>query len=286
MPERLDWGLSRALEDPNLGPQLKNLFTQGEGGEFLPPRIQELFAFKEKYGHRLGEKGDWTQGQIEILDNPVDILAAEKAAINQLVRQGVPEEEATQRVSVGIKAQTRWGVSICDAVKFPNGALGTYVREISWPQLEQGLDGIAVIPVLEDGRVTLTASYRHATRKWGLEIPKGGTDPEGIATTIKRELSEEAGVEIIGEPELIGHDTPDNGILASKVPVYFAKVRIIGQPIPEESEAIGDLVIMTKAQLQKALADGQYTDSNGRKYDLTDSFTQIAFTQALTKGLI
>lgn len=281
MSERLDWGLPQTLEDPTLGPQMRELFARGKGHEFLPPRIQELFAFKQKYGHRLGQKGDWTKGEIEILDNPVDILVAEKAAINQLVRQGVPEEEATQRVSVGIKAQTRWGISICDAVKFPGGAMGTYVREISWPQLELGLDGIAVIPVLEDGRIILTASYRHATRSWGLEIPKGGTDPEGITRTIKRELPEEAGVEIIGEPKLVGYNTPDNGILASKVPVYFARVRILGQPIPEESEAIGGLVIMNKAELKKALADGEYTDSNGRKYDLTDSFTQITFTKAL-----
>lgn len=286
MSERLDWGLSQTLEDPTLGSQLKDLFAQGRGREFLPSRLQKYFTFREKWGEKLGPLGNTQNGEIEIFLNPIDIFAAEKAAIGQLMRQGLSEDEAAKRIQVGVRNESRWGVSICDAVRFPSGALGTYVREISWPQLEQGLDGIAVIPVLEDGRIILTASYRHATRRWCLEIPKGGTDPEGIAITIKRELLEEAGVEIIGEPKLVGYNTPDNGILASRVPVYFARVRIIGQPIPEESEAIGGLVIMNKTEFKKALADGEYTDSSGKKYDLTDSFTQITFNQAITKRLI
>lgn len=285
MSER-DFNLPLALKDPNLGPQLREQFANGPGREFLPARLQELFQFKDKYGPRLGQIGDWTKGEIEILNNPEEIFAAEEAAANQLIRQGLSEEEARLRTQAGIRAQTRWGVSICDAVKFPGGFLGTYVREISWPQLEQGLDGIAVIPVLEDGRVAIPATYRHATRRWGLEIPKGGTDPDGITNTIKRELSQEAGVEIIGEAVKLGTYTPDNGILASNVPLFLARVRIVGQPIPEESEAIGKLLLFTKEELLIALNNGTHTDSEGKIYDFTDGFTKDAIRTAIHRGLI
>ncbi len=285
MAERLDWGFTQALEDQTVGPQLRDLFAEGEGREFLPPRILNYFAFYEKYKDRLGENGSSQNGEIEILTNPIDIFAAEKAGIGQLTRQGLSEEEAAKRIQVGVRNESRWGASVCDAVRFPGGALGTYVREISWQQLEQGVDGIAVIPVLEDGRIVMVKNYRHATRRWTLQIPRGGTEPEGVAATIKRELSEEAGVEIIGNPQLIGHDTPDDGILASKVPVYFATVRILGQPIPEESEAIGGLVIMTKYELNEALIAGQHT-VEGKTYDLSDSFTQTSFAQAVNQELL
>lgn len=285
MSER-DYNIPIALENPTLGPQLRDLFAEGKGHEFLPFRLQKLFAFKEKHAHRLGPKGDWTKGEIEILENPIDIFGAEKAAIGQLMRQGIPEEEAYQRISAGIKSQSRWGVSICDAVRFPSGTLGTYVREISWPNLETGVDSVAVIPVLEHGRIALPITFRHAIRQLGLEIPKGGTEPEGVAATIKRELSEEAGVEIIGEPEEIGIYTPDNGILASNVPLFLARVRIVGQAIPEESEAIGKLLLLTKEELLKALNDGIHTDSEGKVYNFTDGFTKVALLTAIQRGLI
>ena len=281
-----DYNIPEALRDPNLGPQLKKLFKEDKGHEFLPPRIQELFQFKTKWGEKLGPNGDSSKGEIEILDNPEDIFAAEEAAANQLIKQNVPEKEARKRTKAGIRNESRWGVSICDAVRFPGGALGTYVREISWPQLEYGLDGIAVIPVLEDGRIALPATYRHSTRRWGLEIPKGGTEPEGIVKTIERELSGEAGAELLGEPERIGSNTPDNGILASNVPLFIARVRIVGKAIPEESEAIGKLHLFKPEELKDAVLNESHIDSEGKTYDTTDSFTQIALLRALATNKI
>lgn len=253
----------------------------------MPSRIQEYFAFRRKYAERLGPKGDSTKGEIEILDNPIDIFQAEQTAAQRLINRGMPEKEAIKRVQVGVRAEDQWGAKISDAVKFPGGAFGTYVRDISWGKLETGTVGVAILPQLEDGRFVLTKAFRHATRDLVLEIPRGGMDVgASIVNTIKRELKEEGGVELAVDPVDLGSYAPDTGILESRVPLHFAKVRITDKPIPEESEAIGGLALLTKEQLQKALIHEKYTDSEGKTYDFTDGFTQTAFKKAQDLGLI
>lgn len=285
---RPDWGLLEARNNPEVAPQITQLFSEGKGEFLLPPRIQEYLDFSRQYKDKLGPKGDWTKGEIEILENPLDMLTAEQAAVIQLTNQGIADQEARERAQVGIRAKTRWGVSVCAPVKFPGrGALGTYVSEISWGQLETGVVGVAILPQLEDGRFILTKAFRHATRDSVVEIPRGATDPgASVRTTIERELRGEGGVELMENPSDLGLYTPDSGILASRVPLFLAKVRIVGKQIPEESEAIGGLALLTKDQLQEALKEGRYIDREGKTYDFTDGFSQTAFKKAADLGLI
>lgn len=284
---RPDWGLLEAGNDPNLGPQLERLLTEGKGEFLLPPRIQKYLAFRRTHAERLGPKGDSTKGEIEILDNPLEILTAEKTAAQRLINRGLTEEEAIKRVQVGVRAEDQWGAKICDAVKFPGGAFGTYVRDVSWGKLETGTVGVAILPQLEDGRFVLTRAFRHATRDWVLEIPRGGMDVgASIVNTIKGELKKEGGVELAVDPVDLGQYAPDSGILESRVPLYHAKVKITGKEIPEETEAISGLVLLTKEQLSDVLREGKYTDSQGKTYDCTDGFTQAAFNKAHNLGLI
>jgi len=280
---RPDWGLLETRDNPVLAAQLDRLFTEGKGEFLLPPRIQAYFAFRRKYADKLGQKGDSAKGEIEIVDNPLEILAAEKTAARRLINRGLPEDEAIKRVQVGVRAEDLWGVKICDAVKFPGGAFGTYVRDISWGKLETGTVGVAILAQLEDGRFFLIKAFRHTTRDWVLGIPREGMDVgASVINTIKRKLKEEGGV----NPVDLGSYAPDTGILESRVPLYFARVKITNRPIPEESEAIGGLALLTKEQMQTALKEGKYTDSEGKNYDFTDGFTQTAFKKAQDLGLI
>lgn len=289
---KLDFGLSDALQDSNLGPQLGDMFAEGSGREFLPPRLQTYLTFREKNDERLGPKGDASKGEIELLDNPVDILAAERSATAQMVRQGWDEARAVKATAVGIRDENRWGTLVCDPVKFPGGALGTYVRLISHSEQEsatneeKGAAGIAVLPQLEDGRIALMATYRHATRSWALQIPKGAINPgDTILRTVQKELGEETGAELDGDPTHLGYIIPDDGILSSQVPLFFAKVKITGEPIPEESEAIGSLHLLSIGDATRLVNEGKY-ENDGKVYDLGDSFTQAALFQASSQGLI
>src|SRR5215204_3311855 len=75
-----------------------------------------------------------------------------------------------------------------DAVRFADGALGLYNRLVV-PR------SVAILPVLED-RIVLLYRYRHGTRRWHYEVPRGTVDPdEQIEDAVRRELSEEMGAD-------------------------------------------------------------------------------------------
>jgi ADP-ribose pyrophosphatase len=74
-----------------------------------------------------------------------------------------------------------------DTVRLPDG--GEATREFV---LHPG--AVAVVPLLDDGRLVLERQYRHATGKVMIEIPAGKLDPgEGALACAQRELLEETG---------------------------------------------------------------------------------------------
>jgi ADP-ribose pyrophosphatase len=74
-----------------------------------------------------------------------------------------------------------------DTVRLPDG--DSAVREyIVHP------GAVAVVPLLDDGRILLERQYRHPTRQVMIEIPAGKLDPgEGALVCGQRELLEETG---------------------------------------------------------------------------------------------
>lgn len=76
---------------------------------------------------------------------------------------------------------------IRDTVRLPDG--GSATREYV---LHPG--AVAVVPLLDDGRIVLERQYRHATRQVMIEIPAGKLDAgEGALVCGQRELLEETG---------------------------------------------------------------------------------------------
>jgi len=74
-----------------------------------------------------------------------------------------------------------------DTVRLPNGNSAT--REFV---LHPG--AVAVVPLLDDGRLVLERQYRHAAGQVVIEIPAGKVDPgEGALVCGQRELLEETG---------------------------------------------------------------------------------------------
>jgi ADP-ribose pyrophosphatase len=74
-----------------------------------------------------------------------------------------------------------------ESVRLPDG--GSATREFV---LHPG--AVAIVPLLDDGRIVLERQYRHPTGKVMIEIPAGKLDPgEGALVCAQRELLEETG---------------------------------------------------------------------------------------------
>lgn len=187
--------------------------------------------------------GNAKKGEIEIL------IAPEKMA----------EIEAKTGRDVGLIKKDKYWTWVNDAVRFPSGAEGVYGR-ILWNKALQSpaAVGVCVMPYIEGKGVVLNCNYRHATRSWELELPRGGVnDNETAEDAARRETLEETG-KLVGELILLGQMIPDSGVLSSVIPIYYAKVAGSTKNAPESSEAIEETIILTHAEIKKALADGYY----------------------------
>ncbi|GBF79585.1 NUDIX domain-containing protein [Aphanothece sacrum] len=85
--------------------------------------------------------------------------------------------------------------------------LWRYIKTIMGIVFRHPITGATIIPVLPDGRIVLIR--RQDTGQWGL--PGGIVDwGEDITTTVKRELREETGLELLEIRRLVGvYSSPD-----------------------------------------------------------------------------
>src|SRR5262245_35313789 len=110
-------------------------------------------------------RGRASEGEVEILSEPGEVEQALDAARRQLRAQDLPEEWA----DTGKVFEDQYVTLYRDPVRFPGGQLGTYLR-ISWS--EKLGNGVVILPRLNNSFV-LTRHFRHATRAWHWEIPRG-----------------------------------------------------------------------------------------------------------------
>ena len=127
-----------------------------------------------------------------------------------------------------LSIKTRLYRILRDAVRFPNGELGTYIRIVG-----AAPPGAIIFPVYQ-GKVLLIRHFRHATRTLLLEIPRGfGT--RGLSST------ENACLEVISEIgatisslTLLGRVYQDTGMLANYNEFFYATIATYGQPETNE----------------------------------------------------
>ncbi|TDC79088.1 NUDIX hydrolase [Streptomyces hainanensis] len=199
-------------------------------------------------------------GGIEVLTAPEDVRAARHAA----------EAASGTSEPVGVVYADRFVTVVRDAVRFPDGHLGLYVRVLPTATGP----AVVVLPLLGDGcDVVLVEHYRHATRRWHLEAPRGFGENTSGEETAARELAEELGTRARSLVRL-GSLHPDTGLLGSQVELFAARVDRIG-PL-ERAEGIRRALTVSAAEAEAMIADGR----------LTDAFTIAALSQARLAGLL
>ncbi|MFK8909061.1 NUDIX domain-containing protein [Streptomyces sp. YS-3] len=211
-------------------------------------------------------------GAIEILLDRADQERVAREVTELAVASGLPEEWG----DIGVVYRDPYVSVVRDAVRFPSGRTGTYIRMVS----AADVPGAAVLPVLSDGRLVLLRHFRHAERGWHWEIPRGfGSPGEDGAATARRELREEAGCEASDLTHL-GTMSPDTGLRAGRDHLYLARVDTAGfraHAGPEaREEGIGECRALTLGEFEDMLVTGR----------ISDAYTLAAYGLARARGLL
>ena len=140
-----------------------------------------------------------------------------------------------------------------DRVELPNGHTST--REVA-----RHPGGVAVLPLDEEGNVTLVRQFRYPFAKVILEVPAGKLDgPEDHRLAAERELSEETGLEA-GEYTYMGAILASPGFCDERLHMYLARNLSQKQSHPDEDEFL-NVVKMPFDQLVELVMKGEVEDA-------------------------
>lgn len=118
----------------------------------------------------------------------------------------------------------------------------------------------AIVPVTSDAMIYLVRQYRHATRRYLLEIPAGSLDAgEKPETCAARELTEELGLRA-GKLEKLCAFYVSPGFVSEKMWVYLATELTETQAAPEDDEDL-ETVRVSFARAFEMIAAGEIQDA-------------------------
>lgn len=211
-------------------------------------------------------------------DHPIKIILDfseteewKKKRLNSLQEKSLPPEWA----DIGVICRDPYVMILRDLVEFPGGTKNGYIRLYNRAYIEGGAAGVVILPE-RDGKILLMHNFRHATRQWHWEIPRGFGEP-GVSAEdqAKEEAKEEIGVEP-DNIELVALGTLYNntGLEGNPIDLFFAHVATPG--ILNQEIGSDELRWVSIGELERMIADG----------DITDGFTIAAYTKAKLKGLI
>jgi ADP-ribose pyrophosphatase len=212
----------------------------------MPPRYIQSLPESARY------VGDTEKGEIEIVDK---------------------REAPKIRAKTGVLLEDKVHYFVRDAVKFPSGEARTAMRVIGCT-MHDGPSGVVAL-CWRDGAIFLREIFRHATRRWELETPRGqreaGMSAEDAA---RKEIGEELGFRV-ERLEQIGEVSGDTAILASTLPVYWAELAPgRSEDHPEATEAFGRIVEIKAAELRTRIS----------RCEIRDGYTLSAIALAQASG--
>ena len=225
--------------------------------------LAEYLAFAKAHPGRFVNP---PEGGITILLGEDEIREVEAYMAQKLEAKGLPAEWA----QVGIAYQDQYGMILRDAVRFPGGALGTYIRFIG---NVDGGPGVIVLPLYQR-QVLLVRRFHHATRTWHLEIPIGlGMKGMSGEENARRILVEEIGA-TVSRLLPIGELEEGPGLTESPAELFYADIESYGEV--NTHEGITEVLQVAVPEFERMM----------RESEITDSFTIIAYLLARLQSLL
>lgn len=210
------------------------------------------------------------KGTLEIITDPNMIQSEEVKLKEKYKKANLPESFG----DIGVIGEDPYFVVVRDLVEFPNGEKGGYLRIIERASLNDG-KAVVILPT-HSNKIILIRNFRHGTRKWELEIPRGfgesGIPPEINA---KKELQEETGLKT-SKLTLLGKINCDTSMRITNALLFHAEIEELSEPIVNNEEAISGTVFLEKKEFEDKVING----------DIIDGFTISAYSMAKIKGLI
>lgn len=205
------------------------------------------------------------EGGYNILLDETAIQKVEAETEEELKARWLPAEWA----KVGIVYQDQYLFLLRDAVRFPDGSVGTYIRFVDrYP----GALGVVILPMYQR-QILLIKHFRHATRTWHFEVPRGFGIEGSTEENARRELEEEIGA-TASRVVSLGLMHPDTGMSSQQVALFYADVASYGQI--EAEEAITELLPTPVTEFERMI----------RENEITDGFTLTVYARAKVHGLL
>lgn len=176
------------------------------------------------------------------------------------------EKLSISDLRVGILAEDPYVTVLREAVRFPDGGYGLYNRLLL-------ATGVVTLPML-NRKLVLIRRFRHGTRSWHLEAPRGTVSTaDCIEDDARRELMEEIGAQTIDLVDL-GEFHPSAGVIAESMKLFLVRIAGIGDL--ERHEAISGIEIVSPTEAEAMIVRG----------DVTDGPTLVAYLRAKLRGYL
>jgi ADP-ribose pyrophosphatase len=153
--------------------------------------------------------------------------------------------------------QNRYATVFDNEVTFPDGERGRYLK-FQW----SAPYGVAILPILEDGRLHLINNFRYASNRMCIEIPKGfGSEGIPPVEAAARELLEETGLRAT-HFRLVASLSTEAGLMDHLIHLFEARgARPASQPSPEPTEVFGEPLIVGVAEAIDMVLENKIFDS-------------------------
>lgn len=176
-------------------------------------------------------------------------------------------------IELGLLVEDKYITLLRDLVEFPNGHRGGYNRIINSAVFRNGGMGVAILPIFEN-KIVLLKIFRHPTRQWSLEVPRGfGEANLTLPETARKELDEE----IQGNADQLidlGPLHSNSGLEGNEIRLFFARLSSYGHL--ELNEGINEVELVEMSKFEKLISNAT----------ITDSFTIAAYTRSKLLGLV